>query len=90
MTDAREQQVAGNHYLDMAIQPAEFICRNDIGYMEGRVITYLCRWRKKNGIEDLRKAQHMLNLLIQFKTLPPLSTGRIPVIDSREEEASGE
>lgn len=88
--DARDLQVAGNHYLSMPIQPAEFIHRNRIGYIEGRVITYLSRWRKKNGIEDLKKARHMLDLLIQFETLPPLSTGKPPVVDSREEEASGE
>lgn len=65
---AKEEQVGGQHYKDMAIQPAEFITKNGIGYIEGSVIKYVCRWRKKNGIEDLKKARHFLDLLIELET----------------------
>lgn len=88
--DAQNRQVSGKHYLEMEIQPAEFIHRNHMGYLEGRAITYISRWRKKGGVEDLRKAQHMIDLLIHFETQPALSRRGIPVIDIREEEASGE
>lgn len=64
---AFDEQVAGNHYKDCAIQPAEFIHRNGIGYMEGNIIKYVARWRKKNGVEDLKKAQHYLALLIEME-----------------------
>jgi hypothetical protein len=65
---ANAHQVGGSHYRDMAIQPVEFIHRNGIGFIEGSVIKYVCRWRKKNGIEDLNKAKHFINLLIEMET----------------------
>jgi hypothetical protein len=65
---AFKEQVAGNHYKDCAIQPAEFIHKNGIGYMEGAVIKYCCRWRQKNGVEDLKKARHYLDLLIEMES----------------------
>lgn len=63
-----DQQVGGGHYKDMTIQPVEFIHANGIGYMEGNVIKYVARWRKKNGIADLEKARHYIDLLIQLET----------------------
>ena len=62
-----ETQVAGSHYSNMAIQPVEFIHRNGIGFIEGSVIKYVCRWKKKNGVEDLRKAVHFLEILIEME-----------------------
>lgn len=60
-------QVGGNHYKDLAIQPIEYIHKNGIGYAEGSVIKYVTRWRSKNGIEDLRKARHFIDLLIEME-----------------------
>ncbi|KAA3649823.1 MAG: DUF3310 domain-containing protein [Proteobacteria bacterium] len=60
-------QVGGTHYKDMAIQPVEYIHRNSIGFVEGAVIKYVSRWRAKNGVEDLKKARHMLDLLIEME-----------------------
>jgi hypothetical protein len=65
---AFKEQVGGGHYKDLAIQPAEFIHKNGIGYMEGAVIKYVARWRNKNGLEDLKKARHYLDLLIEMET----------------------
>ena len=53
---ALENQVSGNHYKDMPIQVVQFCHANQIPYMEGNVIKYMCRWKKKNGIQDLEKA----------------------------------
>lgn len=61
------QQEGGSHYKDMAIQPAEYIHRNNIGFMEGCAIKYLSRWRNKNGIEDLKKARHFIDMLIELE-----------------------
>lgn len=61
------QQVGGNHYKNLAIQPVEYIHKNGIGYMEGCAIKYLTRWRAKNGIEDLYKAIHFIELLIELE-----------------------
>lgn len=65
--DPLDVQVGGGHYKDMAIQPVEFIHANGIGYFEGNVIKYVSRWRKKNGIADLEKARHYLDLLIELE-----------------------
>jgi hypothetical protein len=58
-------QVGGSHYTDMVIQPIEYIFANDIPFAEGNIIKYVSRYRSKNGVEDLKKARHMLNLLIE-------------------------
>jgi len=63
MVQASKKQVSGNHYKDFKIQPVQFIHDNNIGYIEGNVIKYVCRWQHKNGIEDLNKAIHYLELL---------------------------
>lgn len=61
-------EVGGSHYLDMVIQPVEFIHLNDIGFIEGCVIKYVCRWRDKGGSEDLKKAKHFLDILIELES----------------------
>jgi hypothetical protein len=64
---ALKKQVAGDHYKDLPIQPVEYIYANAIGYFEGNVIKYISRWRKKNGIADLEKAKHYIELLIELE-----------------------
>jgi Zn-dependent metalloprotease len=64
---AISEQVGGTHYKSMAIQPAEYILANGIGWSEGDAITYLSRWRSKGGIEDLRKAIHHIQMLIDHE-----------------------
>ena len=64
---ALNKQVAGNHYKDQPIQPVEYIHANAIGYFEGNVIKYVSRWRKKNGVADLEKAKHYIELLIELE-----------------------
>jgi hypothetical protein len=59
---ATDIQIAGNHYKDMVIQPAIFNIKNQIGFIEGSVIKYVCRWKNKNGLEDLKKARHFIRL----------------------------
>lgn len=61
------QQIGGNHYKQFKIQPVEFIHRNNIGFMEGNAIKYLCRYKSKGGIEDLRKAKHYIEMLIEME-----------------------
>ena len=57
-------QVGGQHYKDFKMQPIEFITINDIGFIEGNVIKYVCRHKFKNGKEDILKAIHYLELLL--------------------------
>ena len=61
------QQIGGRHYKQLPIQPVEYIHANNIGYFEGNVIKYVSRWQTKGGIEDLKKALHYLELLIDLE-----------------------
>lgn len=67
-TSARTSQIGGSHYREMAIQPADYILANRIGWAEGCAIAYISRWRQKGGIEDLEKAVHTLQLLIDAES----------------------
>ena len=60
-------QVGGNHYKNFVIQPTEYIFMNGIPFIEGNIIKYISRWRTKNGIEDLRKVIHYVELLIHLE-----------------------
>ena len=62
---ANTKQVGGAHYTDKTIQPWDFIIANNIGYFEGNIIKYISRWKDKGGVEDLKKAQHYLQKLIE-------------------------
>lgn len=64
---ALDTQVGGGHYKDMVIQPVEFITRNQIGFLPGCVIKRVCRYKSKAGVEDLRKAIHELELMIELE-----------------------
>ena len=65
---ALDTQIGGIHYKDKAIQPVEFIHANHLGFCEGNVVKYVSRWRQKNGIADLQKAKHYIDLLIERET----------------------
>ena len=65
---ANDKQHGGQHYKRMSIQHWDFVLANGVPYMEAQVIKYLCRWREKNGLEDLWKAQHFLEKLIEWET----------------------
>jgi hypothetical protein len=65
---ALQQQVGGNHYRAKGIQPIEYIHANNLGFCEGNVVKYVTRWKDKGGEDDLRKAIHYLELLIQLET----------------------
>lgn len=63
-----QTQVSGSHYKDLKIQPVEYIHGNGIPFIEGCVIKYVTRWRAKGGVDDLKKARHFLDILIDLET----------------------
>lgn len=65
---ALEKQVAGGNYTKCSIQPIEYIHANNLPFIEGNVVKYITRWRAKNGIEDLKKVIHYVELLIELET----------------------
>jgi hypothetical protein len=64
---ARDEQIGGNHYRNLAIQPVEYNHANKIPFIEGSIIKYATRWREKGGIDDLRKIKHFADLLIELE-----------------------
>jgi hypothetical protein len=62
--DPFKHQVGGSHYSRMKIQPTEYIIANEMGFCEGNVVKYVSRYKFKNGVEDLKKARHYLDMLI--------------------------
>jgi bbp48 len=67
VVSALDKQVGGNHYKQFPIQPVEFINTNNLSYMQGNVIKYVVRYPFKNGIADLEKAKHYIEMLIEFE-----------------------
>lgn len=61
---ANEKQVGGKHYKDMVIQPGEYIRANGIGWYEGNAIKYISRHKQKGERQDVEKAIHYLELLL--------------------------
>lgn len=64
---ASDSQVGGTHYKNLVIQPAEYTTKNGIGHLAGDAIAYLTRYKFKNGKQDLEKAIHSIQLLIEHK-----------------------
>ena len=60
-----ENQVGGKHYRSMKIQPAEFINENNLLFAEGNAIKYICRHSIKGKEEDIKKAIHYLEMILE-------------------------
>jgi len=61
-----QKQISGNHYKSKSIQPIEYIMANGLGFCEGNVVKYVTRHRDKNGKEDIKKAIHYLEFLLEY------------------------
>lgn len=68
LVNVNKRQVGGKHYQKQKIQHWDYVIANNIPYMEGQIIKYTSRWRDKNGLEDLHKARHFLDKLIEVNT----------------------
>ena len=62
---ANERQVEGNHYKT-SIEHWDWVYANDLDYFQGQITKYIFRWKKKNGLKDLQKAQHFLEKYIEL------------------------
>ena len=60
---ALDEQVGGDHYKKLGIQPVELIRDINANYFQGNVIKYITRYKDKNGVKDLEKAKHYLELI---------------------------
>lgn len=66
-SEASKKQIGGNHYKHFAIQPTEFAVRNNLPFLEGNVVKYVCRHKFKGGRQDVEKAIHYLELLLEWE-----------------------
>lgn len=62
---ASKKQVGGDHYRSLPIQPGKFIRANGIGWYEGNAIKYICRHKQKGERQDIEKAIHYLELILE-------------------------
>ena len=62
---AYKKQIGGSHYKSMKIQPSKFINDNKLLFAEGNAIKYICRHPQKGGREDLKKAIHYIEMIIE-------------------------
>ena len=67
-TPANARQVGGSHYKSRAIEPWDFAAANGLDYFQGSVVKYVVRYRDKNGLEDLEKAKHYIDKMIELET----------------------
>ena len=61
---AYKKQVGGNHYQSMVMQPSEFINKNKLPFAEGSAIKYICRHTAKGKEQDIHKAIHYLEMIL--------------------------
>jgi hypothetical protein len=69
MVSANERQVGGTHYQDAGddlLQHWDIVKIFDLDYFQGQITKYIMRWKDKNGLEDLQKAQHFLEKYIEI------------------------
>jgi hypothetical protein len=74
---ANEKQVAGSHYRS-GIQHWDYVVANDLDYFQGQITKYVTRWKRKNGLTDLLKAQHFLEKYIEIARHTEQSEGAEP------------
>lgn len=77
-----------SHYKDKTIQPWDFIIALNLNYLEGNVVKYVSRWRQKNGIDDLNKAKHYLEKLIEVESKKPKSKKTVAKADEQQAKRS--
>jgi len=65
MSDIYKKQVGGTHYRSMVIQPSEFINKNNLPFAEGNAIKYICRHQNKGKADDIKKAIHYLEMILE-------------------------
>ncbi len=76
---ANNKQIAGDHYKKYGdLQPWDVVIKWNLGYLEGTALKYIARWRDKGGIDDIKKAIHFLEKLVELNTPVPNSLPILP------------
>jgi len=85
---ANEEQHGGRHYITKPIQPWDYIISNGMGYLEGNIIKYISRYKEKGGLDDLIKASHYLEKLIEVTLNERVPEVAVSKIDTTREEVN--
>ncbi|WP_028022254.1 DUF3310 domain-containing protein [Enterovibrio calviensis] len=64
---ALQKQESGSHYKNQGIQPIEYIHANNMSFMAGNIVKYVSRYKEKNGAQDLLKAKHYIELMLELE-----------------------
>lgn len=64
--DPLKEQIGGNHYKGLKMQPIELIAKTKCSYIQGNIVKYITRYNAKNGKQDLEKAIHYAQLAINL------------------------
>lgn len=62
-----DTMIGGNHYKKLRIEPWDVIESNNMGFFDGNALKYIMRYKEKNGVEDLKKARHYIDKLIEIE-----------------------
>jgi len=65
MSKIYDKQIGGNHYQKYKIQPSKFVIENKLLFPEGSAIKYIIRHQDKGGKDDLLKAIHFIEMIIE-------------------------
>ena len=71
---ATQSPVGGDHYKNLPIQPIEYTVKNNLSFLQGNIVKYVTRYKNKNGLQDLQKAKHYIDLIIQFEYIDECKT----------------
>lgn len=93
--EANKRQVGGSHYGGGEFQHWDMVVQHDLDYFQGQITKYVMRWKAKNGLQDLEKAQHFLEKYIEEIKAGRIDTpksglrigGGIPVADNGKFQA---
>jgi hypothetical protein len=66
-----KEQVGGDHYKDMEIEPWEYAEANKLSFLQGNIVKYVSRYKSKGGLQDLKKARHCIDLLASIYSPDP-------------------
>lgn len=66
MNNPMNNQIGGNHYKDLPMQPVDFAVKAELNFIQGSIVKYVSRFRKKNGKQDIDKAIHFAQLAIEL------------------------
>ena len=83
-----KKQIGGNHYMNMKIQPSEFINKNKLQFAEGNAIKYICRHQHKGEVQDLEKAKQYIDMIIE-RDYDPQNPDMTPMTEEEEYRNAG-